>query len=106
VRVVMFTTTIFEDQPDSIRNLRVAGYNDALRELAAQYGATVADQYQAFMEAWTRNRAGGAKLTSDQVHMAPAGDELMARTALLAFGIPAEKLDRARPEVMKGLPRR
>lgn len=106
VKVVLFTTTIFEDQPDSIRNLRVAWYNDALRELAAQYGLTVADQNQAFMEAWERNRTGGLKLTSDQVHMAPTGDELMARTALLALGIPEKRLDAARAEVMKRLPAR
>jgi len=44
------------------------------------------------------------KLTSDQLRLAPAGDELMTRTALLAFGIPAAKLDAARAEVMKRLP--
>lgn len=101
IRVVMFTTTIFEDKPNSIRNLRVQGYNDTLRELAAKHHALLADQYGAFMTAWHANEASGAKLTSDQVHMAPAGDELMARTALLALGIPAHKLDAARAEVMK-----
>ncbi len=101
-KVVLFTTTIFEDQPNSIRNLRVAEYNDALRELAREYGAAVADQNAAFMAAWEQNRStGGGKLTADQVHMAPAGDTLMARTALLAFGIPAADLDRDQPEVTK-----
>jgi acyl-CoA thioesterase I len=97
IQVVLFTTTIFEDQPNSIRNLRVAGYNDALRELAAKHGATVADQYAAFMAAWSKDPS--VKLTSDQVHMSRAGDTLMAWTALRALGIPEEDLRRAQPEV-------
>jgi acyl-CoA thioesterase-1 len=105
-QVVVFTTTIFEDEPNSIRNLRIAAYNDALRELAAKYGAAVADQNAAFMAAWQRNRSTGAKLTSDQVHMAPAGDTLMAHTALRAFGISDRDLARAQPEVEKRIPRK
>ncbi|HTE17111.1 MAG TPA: SGNH/GDSL hydrolase family protein [Armatimonadota bacterium] len=105
-RVVLFTTTIFEDEPGSIRNLRAAAYNDALRDLAEEYDLPVADQYNAFMDAWRANRASGAKLTSDQVHMAPAGDALMARTALLALGVEEKDLDRATPEVMRRIPRR
>lgn len=101
VDVVLFTTTIFEDQPGSIRNLRVQNYNEAMRELARKYGLRVADQYAAFMAAWEKNRASGAKLTSDQVHMAPAGDTLMARTALLALGVSEKQLEKARPEVEK-----
>jgi len=106
VQVVLFTTTIFEDQPNSIRNLRVASYNDALRELAHQYGARVADQNAAFMSAWEGNRASGAKLTSDQVHLALPGDTLMARTALMALGVSARDLDRVQPQVMKRMPAR
>ena len=97
VKVVLFTTTIFEDKPDSIRNLRVQGYNDAIRDLAARRGLPVADQYAAFMEAWAKSP--GTKLTSDQVHMARPGDTLMARTALQALGVSRKDLERARPEV-------
>lgn len=96
VKVVLLTTTIFEDQPNSPRNLRVQGYNDALRSLARRYDVPVADQYRAFMEAWSR---GGEKLTSDQVHMAPAGDRLMARTVLLALGVTERQLEKARAQV-------
>jgi len=103
---VLFTTTIFEDEPESIRNLRVGAYNRAVRDLARQHNLRLADQNAAFMDAWARNSQSGAKLTSDQVHMAPAGDELMARVALLALGVTQEQLDRARPEVMKRLPAR
>lgn len=97
VKVVLFTTTIFEDKPDSPRNLRVQGYNDTLRELAAKYNLPVADQYQAFMAAWAKNPGG--KLTSDQVHMAPPGDTLMAKTALLALGVSERDYEKARPAV-------
>jgi lysophospholipase L1-like esterase len=104
VKVVLFTTTIFEDEPGSIRNVRIAGYNDLLRELAGIYGATLADQYAAFMATWAKNGNSGAKLTSDQVHLAPSGDALMARTALRAFGIPEGDLARANAEVLKRMP--
>jgi lysophospholipase L1-like esterase len=104
VPVVVFTTTIFEDQPASPRNMKVAAYNEALRELAAKYGDRVADQYKAFMDAWERNMATAQRLTADQVHMVQAGDDLMARTTLLAFGVPAKDLDRVRPEVVKRIP--
>lgn len=103
IPVVLFTTTIFEDRPNSIRNLRVAGYNDVLRELAAKHGAVVADQFQAFMDAWKADPS--RKLTSDQVHMAPAGDALMARTALLAMGISEARLREVEPKVRAALPR-
>jgi acyl-CoA thioesterase I len=105
VKVVVFTTTIFEDRPDSPRNVRIAAYNDALRQLAVQEGAILADQNAAFMAAWEKNRDSGAKLTSDQVHLAPAGDALMAETALLAMGVPRKALDAARVVVQNRLPR-
>jgi lysophospholipase L1-like esterase len=106
VKVVMFTTTIFEDEPNSIRNLRIASYNDALRQLARQYGAVVADQNAAFMAAWEKNRPSGVKLTSDQVHMAPAGDRLMARTALIGLGVSERDADRALDEASRRGPSR
>lgn len=100
VKVVMFTTTIFEDEPGSIKNNRIAAYNDVLRDLARQYGATRADQNAAFFAAWAHNRAtGGAKLTSDTVHMAHPGDALMAHTALLAFGFSETDLRRVEPKL-------
>ena len=77
-----------------------------MRELAAKDGAVVADQNAAFMDAWKRNQASGAKLTTDQVHLALPGDTLMARTALLALGVSPRDLDRAAPEVQKRLPNR
>lgn len=103
VDVVMFTTTTFEDQPESIRNLRVSHYNQALRNLAAKYGYRVADQNAAFHAAWAKNPS--ARLTTDQVHLNGPGNELMARTALLALGVPEAKLDSAREKVMQKLPR-
>jgi acyl-CoA thioesterase-1 len=106
VRVVLFTTSIFEDRPDSPRNLRIAGYNDVLRELAQAHGAILADQNAAFMAAWAKNTAsGGPKLTSDQVHFALPGDSLMARTALLAMGVSQKDLDRVEPQVLAKIPK-
>lgn len=103
VDVVLFTTTIFEDQAESIRNLRIYQYNRALRQLAERYGVRVADQNAAFHAAWARNPS--VKLTTDQVHLSPAGNELMARTALLALGVPEKRLNAARGAVMERVPR-
>lgn len=103
VDVVMFTTTTFEDQPESIRNLRVSHYNRALRDLATKYGYRLADQNVAFHTAWARNPS--ARLTTDQVHLNGPGNELMARTALLALGVPEEKLNSARDQVMQRVPK-
>lgn len=105
VKVVLFTTTIFEDKPDSPRNLRVAGYNDVLRELAHEYGAVVADQYAAFMEAWRIRPTDGPKLTTDEVHLALPGDTLMARTALRAMGVSERDLDRVEAQVAARVPK-
>ncbi len=103
VDVVLFTTTVFEDQAESIRNLRIYQYNRALRELAARYGARVADQNAAFHTAWAQSPS--VKLTTDQVHLSPAGNELMARTALLALGVPGKKLDAVRETVVARIPK-
>ena len=105
VRVVLFTTTIFEDSPDSPRNRRVALYNDALRALAAGHDHSLADQNQAFWDAWKRNQVAGGgparRLTTDQVHLSAEGNTLMARTALLALGITARQMDATRADVQK-----
>lgn len=93
VRVLLFTTTIFEDRPASPRNSRVQLYNDAIRRVAREKGVLLADQYESFSRAWFNH--GDVKLTTDQVHLAPPGDRLMARTALRALGVPEQALDRA-----------
>jgi lysophospholipase L1-like esterase len=103
-KVVLFTTTIFEDEPGSARNLRVSFYNDALRGLAKEYGATLADQNLAFMIAWERNRPRNVRLTSDQVHLAAPGDRLMARTALVAMGVSEKRVDEALDSALKEIP--
>lgn len=104
VRVLLFTTTIFEDEPHSPRNSRALLYNDILRRLAREYGLRLADQYGAFARAWQARE--GTPLTSDQVHMAPSGDRLMARTALRALGITAAALDSVEAGVRGSIPAR
>lgn len=99
VKVVVFTTTIFEDELESPRNEMLKEYNQALRQLAERYGARLADQNAAFTRAWrTALKEQGARLTTDQVHMAPAGNRLMARVALLALGVPERLLNETLPD--------
>lgn len=98
-RVILFTTTIFEDEPDSPRNKKALAYNRVLRELARRPSVDLADQYVACRDAWKSARAsGGPRLTIDQVHMAPAGDRLMAKVALLALGVRERDLDEVLPD--------
>ena len=40
-------------------------------------------------------------LTSDGVHMLPAGNWLIAKTALLAFGVPEKRIEAIKPHIEK-----
>ncbi|HET6383384.1 MAG TPA: SGNH/GDSL hydrolase family protein [Armatimonadota bacterium] len=102
-RVALFTPTIFEDKPDSPRNTALKGYVEAIRKIARDHRLILVHQNDAFMKAWRDEAAGAPRLTVDGVHMAAAGDDLMARTALLALGVSAKDLDAAAPRVQQAI---
>lgn len=96
VKVMILTSTMIgEDQPNE-NNQKLAGYNDFLRALTKEKKCLLAD-LNADMQAAVR--AAGSKeniLTTDGVHMNPAGNKLMAEGVLKAFGLDAAQLEKAR----------
>lgn len=98
-KVVVLTATVIGEELDNDNNKKLAPYNEFLRNLAKERKAPLADLYGMFESAIkaTPNTTGkpGRLLTSDGVHMAPAGDQLMARGVLQAFGLDAAQLKKA-----------
>jgi len=98
-KVVVLTATVISEELDAENNQKLAPYNEFLRNLAKERKAPLADLYALFESAIkaTPNTTGkpGRLLTSDGVHMAPSGDQLMARGVLQAFGLDAAQLKKA-----------
>jgi len=97
VKVMILTSTmITEDQTNEL-NQKLVPYNEFLRTLAAEKKCLLAD-LNADMQAAIA-KAGPEKkgniLTSDGVHMNPAGNEMMALGVLKAFGLSEEQLQTA-----------
>ncbi len=93
IRVALFTATVIKENLASPENLALAPYNQTLREIAKKEKCLLIDHDEAFRQVLAPLQKPGMSdrgvLTYDGVHMLPAGDSLMARTALLAFGVPA-----------------
>lgn len=98
-RVVVLTATVISEELDGDNNKKLETYNDFLRTLAKERKAPLADLYSQFATYIKAhpNTTGkpGRQLTSDGVHMAPPGDQLMARGVLQAFGLDAAQLKKA-----------
>lgn len=86
--VVVLTATMFErgaDPAKDVHNIKLAPYNAFLREEAKRRGLPLADLNQAM---WDGHAADAkARYTRDSVHMAEAGDRLMAEGVLKALGV-------------------
>jgi len=99
VKVVVLTATVISEELDAENNKKLAPYNAFLRDLAKERKAPLADLYSMFQEAIQAhpNKTGkpGRLLTGDGVHMNPAGDQVMARGVLQAFGLDAAQLKKA-----------
>ncbi|HOT97664.1 MAG TPA: GDSL-type esterase/lipase family protein [bacterium] len=100
IKVALFTTTVIKENLDSPENRALVPYNQALREIAKKEKCLLVDQDAAFRRVLQPLQKPGMSdrgiLTYDGVHMLPAGDGLMARTALLAFGVSAIRLDQGK----------
>jgi hypothetical protein len=102
VKVVILTSTMIgEDQPNA-NNQKLVSYNEFLRTLAKEKKCLLADlnaEMQAALAeaAKTRPKSGrGNYLTTDGVHMAFAGNQMMAVGVLQGFGLNAAELEKAR----------
>lgn len=96
VKVVILTTTVIHENLDSPENRQLAGYNQFLRALAQEHRLPIADLNTLFHERIKAAQPAGEKvLTTDGVHMNDAGNRLMARGVLRAFGLDDAQLAKA-----------
>jgi inosine-uridine nucleoside N-ribohydrolase/lysophospholipase L1-like esterase len=104
IRVVLLTPTPIHEDPASPENARLAGYVKALTALGAKHQATVVDLNTAMTRAIAAHqREAGRRvnvLTTDGVHLNPAGNQLVAWTILRGLGVPDAALAAARPETV------
>ena len=109
IRVTLFTTTVIQEYLQSPENKRLVDYNIALRDIALKYHCLLIDQNKAFHDALAPLQHPGmamaGALTVDGVHMVPGGDWLMARTALVGFGIPASVIDGSQRRIFEAVDR-
>jgi len=98
VKVMILTATMIKEAQTNDLNQKLVPYNEFLRTLAAEKKCLLAD-LNADMQAAIA-KAGpdkkGNLLTSDGVHMNPAGNEMMALGVLKAFGLNEEQLEKAK----------
>jgi lysophospholipase L1-like esterase len=100
VKVVILTSTMIREDQATAENQRLVPYNDFLRALAAEKKCMLADlnaDMQATLAAAAK--AGPVKgniLTSDGVHMAYPGNEMMAAGVLKGFGLDTAELSKAK----------
>ena len=98
IKVCIMTATMIREDAEYAANKTLAAYNDFLRKLAAEKKCLLADTNAAMQSEIAALRkqypkVKGLLLTSDGVHMAPAGDMMMARCLLKTVGIPENKID-------------
>jgi lysophospholipase L1-like esterase len=97
IKVMILTSTMIgEDQPNP-NNQKLVAYNDFLRELAKEKKCLLADlnaDMQAAIAKVGPDKKGNL-ITSDGVHMNPAGDIMMATGVLKAFGLSDAQIAKA-----------
>ncbi len=96
-RVVMLSTTVIHEDLDNKENAKARAYNKVLQEIASAHKCPFVNLFKAFEKPIRAYRAvsGNASdlLTTDGVHLNPAGNELMAHTILRGFGISEKSLE-------------
>jgi acyl-CoA thioesterase I len=105
IKVAIFTATVIMENLDSPENSILKDYNQALRTIAKKYNCMLVDMDKTFRQVLLPLQKQGMPnrgvLTYDGVHMTAAGDWLMAKTALTAFGVPDDRIDMIRPAIEK-----
>jgi len=97
IRPVILTATVIKEELDGELNKKVAPYNDFLRTLAKERNLPIADLNAMCHEIIkAANKPGTNVLTYDGVHMAAEGNQLMATGVLLAFGLNAQEIAKAK----------
>ena len=100
VKVMLLTATMIGEDKSNANNGKLDAYNEFLRELAKEKKCLLADlntDMQAAIDA-AEDKKGGKLLTSDGVHMNPAGNRMMATGVLRGFGLSAEQIQKAQAD--------
>ncbi|NLX20172.1 MAG: SGNH/GDSL hydrolase family protein [Phycisphaerae bacterium] len=98
IRVVLLAPTVIEEDAKAEGNRRLALYVQAGKEVAAKNRCDYVDLHELFLRTIAVHRKqhpeAGTKghLTTDGVHMTPAGNTLMAIGILRALGVSDEKM--------------
>lgn len=101
VKVVILTSTMIREDQTNAENQKLAGYNDFLRSLATEKKCLLADlnaEMQTALAEAVKTQpkpANGNYLTTDGVHMAFAGNQMMAAGVLKGLGLNVEELAKA-----------
>jgi len=97
VKVMILTSTMIGEDQANPNNQKLIDYNDFLRGLAREKHLLLAD-LNADMQAAVKECGASPKvnpLTSDGVHMNPAGNQVMATGVLKGFGLSPAQIEKA-----------
>ena len=100
VKVMILTSTMIREDQATAENQKLVPYNEFLLALAKEKNCLLADlnadMQAAIAEAAKAGPVKGNVLTSDGVHMAYPGNEMMASGVLKGFGLDAAELSKAK----------
>lgn len=111
IKVIVLTATMIKEDAQNDLNKKLIPYNEFLRQIARERKYLLADLNADMQKIVAESKAKNPKyrgnfLTSDGVHMADAGNEMMARGILKQFGMTDAELDKVKEEVWKKIPTR
>ena len=111
IKVIVLTATMIKEDAQNDLNKKLIPYNEFLRQIARERKYLLADLNADMQKIVAESKAKNPKyrgnfLTSDGVHMAGAGNEMMARGILKQFGMTDAELDKVKEEVWKKIPTR
>jgi lysophospholipase L1-like esterase len=96
ISVILLTPTVIGENADESANKRLRIYIEAEKQVARERKCILVDLHAMFLTAIARRPAKLAGkdqwLTSDGVHMSPAGDALMGIGVLRALGVPDRRI--------------
>jgi lysophospholipase L1-like esterase len=89
VKVMILTATMIKEDPASPENQKLAAYNEFLRGLAKEKNCLLADLNADMQAAVAKKKKDmkGNLVTTDGVHMNPAGNRMMAVGVLKGFAL-------------------
>ena len=90
--VLLLTPTLIGETAESEGNRRLSRYVDAMRAVAAETGAGLCDLHALFLAVLATAARPANWLTTDGVHMRPAGDAVMAIGVLRSLGVPDDRI--------------